>query len=136
MIRYNSEGKPICEICGQAFERVGAHVRQAHNISARDYKLKFGLDLGKGLCSKKSSQKSREAVEKYPHIIDDLVRLNHHTRFKVGCKGRTKDMVSEQTRQMLSYRLKHCRTENMGKNMSEIGRSGIGNIVRWKKYEK
>jgi hypothetical protein len=103
IIEYNEDGQPKCEICGEHFERVAAHVRQKHEISAREYKKQYGFDLSKGICSKESSEKSREkAYDNYDKVIgNNLVKNGEPTRFKNGSKGRTKDQVSEQTRRML-----------------------------------
>lgn len=103
IIEYNAEGKPKCEICEEYFDRVAAHVRQKHDISAREYKIKYGFDLKKGICSKESKIKSRERVlENYDKVVsDNLIKKGENTRFKEGSKGRTKEKVSEQTRLML-----------------------------------
>ena len=86
VIRYDPSGKPICEICGLSFDRLLTHVRQNHNLSARDYKLKFGLDLSKGICSMESKQKSRKAVllNFKVCVIDNLTVKGYATRFKKG----------------------------------------------------
>ena len=109
IIEYNEDGQPMCEICGNYFNRVIAHARQKHHISEREYKLQFGLNLKKGICSKQSAEKSRERVfENYEKCIGkNLELLGEKTRFKIGSEGRTKDKVSEQTRIMLSERAKN-----------------------------
>ena len=98
-IEYNDEGLPKCEICGKHFHRVTAHVRQVHGLSAREYKLQFGLDLIKGICSKESAEKSREkAMSNYDKVIaENLIQCGEETRFKKGAVGRTRDKVSQQT---------------------------------------
>lgn len=103
IIEYNAEGKPKCEICEEYFDRVASHVRQKHDISAKEYKIKYGFDLKKGICSKQSKLKSRERVlENYDKVVsDNLIKKGENTRFKEGSKGRTKEKVSEQTRLML-----------------------------------
>lgn len=103
IIEYNSDGQPKCEICGEHFERVAAHVRQKHDMSAREYKQTYGFDLSKGICSKESSAKSRDKnLENYDKVVGkNLIKKGESTRFKKGSKGRTKDQVSEQTRRML-----------------------------------
>ena len=62
VIEYNEEGQPMCEICGKHFNRVAVHVKQKHQISEREYKLQFGFNLTKGICSKESAERSRERV--------------------------------------------------------------------------
>lgn len=130
VIEYDQDGKPICSICGKSFNRLLSHVRQKHHINEREYKLMNGLDLKKGICSKESSQKSREAaLNNYDKVIaKNLIKGGEKTRFKDGDPGRTKDKVSEQTRIMLKKRLKE---PYMVKAMKESGRklglSGLGN---------
>jgi len=108
-VEYNEEGKPICEICGLAFDRLMAHVRQIHDMSAKEYKVAHGLDVGKGICSDKSRQLSRDKVFKnYDKVVaQNLLKNGQKTRFKAGDKGRTKDKVSEQTRLGLAERIKN-----------------------------
>jgi len=100
IIEYNEEGKPKCEICGEHFDRVVSHVRQVHEMSALEYKKKFGFDTSKGICSLSSKLKSRDRVfENYDKVVaDNLIKKGSSTRYKKGSKGRTRDKVSEQTR--------------------------------------
>lgn len=138
IIEYNEEGKPMCEICGKYFDRVIAHARQKHFINEKEYKKSFGLDLRKGICSRESSEKSRERVfENYHKSVEvNLISKGKRSRFTKGSEGRTKEKVSEQTRIMLKERLK---TKDMVESMKESGRrvglSGLGNIKRWGKNE-
>ena len=84
-----------------------AHVRQKHDMNEKEYKKQHGLELGKGICSKRSSELSRQrALENYDVVIKkNLLENGKNTRFKDGSKGRTKDKVSEQTRIKLSERI-------------------------------
>lgn len=134
VIEYDVKGKPICKICKKSFHRVLTHARQKHNISEKKYKLKFGLDLGKGICSKKSAKKSRiKTLLNYRKcIIKNLILKGKKTRFEIGSNGRTKDLVQPQTKIALIERLK---TPKMIKAMKlsgkKLGKSGFGNIKRW-----
>lgn len=136
VIEYNEDGQPMCEICGNYFNRVIAHARQKHHISEKEYKLQFGFNLRKGICSKESSEKSRERVfENYEQCIGkNLELLGQKSRFKVGSEGRTKEKVSEQTRLMLVDRAKNNLTAETRKKIGkELGISGLGNKKRWEK---
>lgn len=136
IIEYNEDGQPMCEICGGHFNRVIAHARQKHHISEREYKLQFGFNLKKGICSKESSQKSRERVfDNYDKCIGkNLQLLGEKTRFKVGSEGRTQDKVSEQTRLMLVDRAKNNMLPQKRKELGRtLGLSGLGNKKRWNK---
>ena len=114
-IEYRN-GKPICEICGKEFDRVLTHARQKHKISARKYKKKFGLENIKGICSKESSEKTRSKTLLHRKLVIDKNLLNNgvKTRFKKGSKGRTKDMMSTETRRKLAIQNK--RTNNLTHN--------------------
>ncbi len=135
VIEYNELGQPKCEICNSYYTRVLTHVRQKHNMNEKEYKKRFGFDSKKGICSKQSSEKSRNRVfEKYDVCVEkNLLENGKNTRYiKNSNRGRTKEMVSEQTRIMLRNRLK---TEPMISILREsgkkIGKSGLGNKKRW-----
>lgn len=133
-IEYDEEGKPICEICGGSFKRVTAHARQKHDISARDYKKMFGLDVRKGICSKESRELSRERLfDNYDvSVKSNLLKKGAKSRFKVGSKGRTKEQVSEQTLLRLKEGLNNPKMkEAMRASGKRVGESGLGNLVRW-----
>lgn len=134
IIEYDEDGLPKCEICGRFFKRVLTHVRQKHFIEEREYKLEYGFDLGKGICSKESSLKSREAVlRNSDKCIDiNLIQKGANTIFLEGSKGRIKEQVSEQTRIMLKERLKSPEMiEAMKSSGEKVGKSGLGNKKRW-----
>lgn len=99
-IEYNEDGQPKCEVCGKYFNRVISHVRQKHEMNEKEYKKQFGFDLYKGICSKESSERTRlKTLSNYDKCIEGNLIINgSKTRFKDGCKGRTKEKVSEQTR--------------------------------------
>lgn len=106
IIEYNNDGNPMCEICGLFFKRVLSHVWQKHEMNERDYKMTFGFDLIKGICSAKSSAKTRKStLNNYEKCIRRNLNIRgKRTRFVPGEIGRTKDMVSEQTKNMLRQR--------------------------------
>ena len=105
VIEYTDQGKPICHICGKAFNKLGTHVYYTHNMLMRDYKKKFGLDLIKGIMSRESTMLARRRVyENYDQCITvNLKEKGIPTRYETGSKGRTKEFVSEQTRLRLSH---------------------------------
>lgn len=134
IIEYNDLGQPKCEICGEHHDRVVSHVRQKHGMSAREYKIKFGFDLKKGICSKESSERTRvKTLANKEKVIDiNLKKKGQKSRFKKGAEGRTKDKVSEQTRIRLRNRLKEpYMQEALRKSGKKLGHSGLGNKKRW-----
>jgi len=124
-IEYDEDGLPICEICGLSFKRVIAHARQKHGVSEREYKIEFGLDLKKGICSKESAEKSREIGLR---MADSLTDHGEKTRFKKGHKRPR--VISEQTRLKFIARLPDM-AESMILNGRRMGLSGLGNQKRW-----
>lgn len=44
-----------CHICGGWYQHLAHHVRWQHNISSRNYRIKFGLPLTYALCSRRLS---------------------------------------------------------------------------------
>jgi len=109
IIEYNHLGKPICEICGKPYDRVLSHVRQKHNMDEKSYKKKFGFDLTKGICSKDSALKTRiQTLKNFDKCVGkNLIDRGVNSRFEKGCKGRTKEKVSEQTRLALMENTKN-----------------------------
>ena len=135
ILEYNEEGEPKCEICGKFFNRVISHVRQKHFLNEKEYKKQFGFDLKRGICSKESSEKSRiKTLDNYEKCINQNLKIKgFKNRFKLGDKGRTKDKVSEQTRIRLKERLKDSKMiESMRLSGIKLGKSGLGNLKRWK----
>lgn len=107
-IKYDDMGRPICHICGRAFDKLLSHVKQRHKISAEEYKEKFGLDNGKGVVSEKTrtvlQQKVMDNYDKV--VVENLIKGGSATQFKNGHSGRTKDKVRLQTKIMLSGRIR------------------------------
>lgn len=128
------DGLPQCHICGKGFRRLLTHVRQAHDMSAREYKEAHGLNVTHGILSQDSRELSREAALRNADkvIKQNLIQKGQRSRYRKGGKGRTKDQVSVQT---LLHLREHVKTNVPLKvrqeNMSKLGKSGLGNKARW-----
>lgn len=88
-------------ICGERFKRVCSHVRQAHGMSAREYKEEFGLDVKKGILS----DEDREVMRRHAlanKMDEQLRKAGAKTRFKKGQEGLGKFKRSQQTRERLA----------------------------------
>ena len=107
-IRYDDEGRPICHICGRAFDKLGQHVYNRHDMSADEYKEKFGLDRRVGLTSDKTKKKLQDAVkDNYSLVVEkNLLNNGKKTRFDKNNKARTKEKVRLQTYKRLCERTK------------------------------
>lgn len=95
---YDKRGKPICHICGKAFDKPMSHVRQVHELSAKEYKIMFGLNIGKGILSEESRIKCQQSVKKHYDVVvtNNLIKHGKKTRFTKGHPGRTRNQISEQ----------------------------------------
>ena len=134
IIEYDAAGLPKCELCGEYFNRVVSHVRQKHDLTAREYKKQFGFDVSKGICSAESSLLTREkTLSNYDKCISRNI-IGHNHKFKKHHKGRTRDQVSEQTRIMLRKRIEGVDQEKVKAHCSLLGLSGIGNKA--KRYKR
>jgi hypothetical protein len=105
---YSEDGKPICHVCGQAFDKVLSHVWQVHGMTEQEYKKQFGLETTKGIMSEKSTLLARQRnKENYAVVVEEnLLVAGTETRFKKGSDGRTRDKVSEYTRKKLVERIR------------------------------
>ena len=112
-IQYDSDGRPICELCGKAFDRLGLHVWMVHNIKAGDYKKMFGLDNKVGLISKRSKELIRgKTLANWDIVIKkNLLEKGKNSRFYKGNKGRTKEMMSEQSRLRLKKHINNIKNK-------------------------
>jgi hypothetical protein len=105
---YSEDGKPICHVCGLAFDKVLSHVWQVHDMTEQEYKKQFGLETTKGIMSEKSTLLARQRnKENYAVVVkENLLVAGTETRFKQGSAGRTRDKVSEYTRKRLVERIR------------------------------
>lgn len=111
-------GGIICHICGKAYNKLGCHVRQAHKMTAEEYKKEFGLCTTRGLISDKSKEKARQRnLENFDKVVaDNLIKKGVDTRYKKGDKGRTKDKVCIQLVNELRERLPKGKPFKKGEN--------------------
>lgn len=116
-IAYTEDGKPICHICGKGYDKLMSHVYQTHEITARDYKIEFGLDLNQGIMSEESKEKARKAVEEnYDSIVvDNLLTKGVGTRFEKGHSRTKGKFVSEQSKKRMLENLNSNRGNRHGK---------------------
>lgn len=135
ILSYDEDGLPICHICGHSFDRLGRHVSLKHDMTASEYKKMFGLMATKGLISKRSAELAREKVyDHYDKVIVNLIVKGKKTRYESGHEGRTANKVREQGRLKLVEHARNALTkEKRIKIGRDLGKSGKGNAVRWKR---
>lgn len=97
-LTFNSEGFVQCHICGKYYHGLGHHVTQAHNITAKEYRRDFGLDLNCRLSSEDLVKKRRSLVS--DKSLENLSK-GEDSRFKKGHNRTESKYVSPQTRERL-----------------------------------
>ena len=99
VVKYDQAGNPVCEICGKSYARLMTHVRQKHDMTAYEYKKQFGLCTTKSVMNELSRKKSRlAALRNYDKVVtENLIEGGIQTRYEKGSKGRTRDMLCEQS---------------------------------------
>lgn len=56
-VLIQKEGKVVCFECKKTFHLLGPHLIKAHNMEVRDYKIKYGFNMGAAMCSDDYSKK-------------------------------------------------------------------------------
>lgn len=65
-VEYDDEGRPICHVCGMAFDKLIEHTKRKHGLDTADYRAEFGLMRKMArLTSPKYADKMREHVEEH-----------------------------------------------------------------------
>lgn len=73
-ITETNDGKMIqCHICGYYFGRLGNHI-STHGLTARDYKIKFGLRIKDGLLSIAARKQSQDTYNANGRLALDRLR--------------------------------------------------------------
>jgi len=94
--------KISCKICGKLCVRVCTHARQAHEISAREYKQEFGYDVKKGIMTDRDREHMRELAF-LNGMPERLKEAGKNSRFKPKQPGLGKYSRSQQTMERLKY---------------------------------
>lgn len=79
VIAYDHRGYVVCHICGRAYVKLGAHVKESHGLTIHEYKEEFGL-----------CENSRTTEESYSLTMRDHAIKSGMTEQlpKIGCKTR------------------------------------------------
>lgn len=102
-VAYDEQGRPICHVCGRAFNRVTSHANNAHGLSAYEYKEKFGLNNNTGLLIESTKNKLRNHIKNnYKKVVEDnLINKGKKYRFEDGHEGRPLSKVRLECRNTL-----------------------------------
>lgn len=67
VIAYTAGDTVTCLICGKDFRALATHVRQTHDMTARDYKLRFGLPTKRSLTAAPLREKNSARTTQRNH---------------------------------------------------------------------
>ena len=100
---FNRQGMELtCKICGGNFPHLGSHIYHMHGVTAREYKMEYGLPYKMALISKeiydKKVDRFEEDREKY------LKNLTREFSFEKGRDGNRR--ISEYERRTVEQRIK------------------------------
>lgn len=102
--RYANNPDTIkCGICGRRYIKVCSHAWQVHGINEREYKKRFGFDVGRGLVPKEYREHKAKLV--YENGTINNLKKGEKYRFKKGQKGIGKYERSPQTMERLRKQL-------------------------------
>ncbi len=128
---FGKDGKVVCHFCGRAFHDLSKHVRQSHDMSADEYREAFGLNHSQSLISEQSREKRRENIFRHPEVIEKLLENGKATTWKkgekVGSNKKSFQWLLNQKKRNLSVEA----TKSLMESGRKLGKSGIGNKVRW-----
>lgn len=110
--RYSvrAPGTIQCLECGRYYKRVCNHVRMVHGMTAREYKMKYGLDVGRGILTKNARHIMREYTLHNPICMANL-ELGRATRFKKGVSNNYQRSLQTLARLKLGTRKGEHETE-------------------------
>lgn len=116
-VKYDNQGRPICHICGRAFNRVTSHAHKEHDISAYEYKKMFELNNNTGLLIESSKDRLRKHIkDNYDKVVkDNLINKGKDFRYENGHEGRTKEKVRLECKKSLISNLDKILEKRKGK---------------------
>lgn len=83
IIGYDNRGYVVCHICGKAYRRLGTHVAQAHDMTIKAYKERFGLCNNAKTTERTYSQRMHDYAYQY-NMPEQLRITGADTRIKPG----------------------------------------------------
>lgn len=82
-IAYDERGYVVCHICGKAYRRLGTHVAQAHDMTIKEYKERFGLCNNAKTTEANYSRMMHDYAYQY-NMPEQLRIAGANTRIKPG----------------------------------------------------
>lgn len=113
IIIMQNENQLVCKLCNLEFEHLGSHIFHGHQMTARAYKTKFGLDYKMALISDAVKKKKQIAFERTRDIaISNLTKNGKKYRFKPGHTNLQR--ISQQTKTRLAKQSKEVQEKQHG----------------------
>ena len=84
------KNKIICLECGQEFKMLSPNHLKSHDLTGRDYKLKYGFSLRQPLCAKSLSARRKKAGKERGIPVNLQKAIDARRKKKAGAKRRKK----------------------------------------------
>ena len=99
-----SKNKIQCLECGKYYAKPASHAFQQHQMTAREYKQKHGLEVSKGIITNEMKDKLKQyTYENRTKVIDNnLIKAGKQTRYKTAPNWNYNYKRSPQTLERLS----------------------------------
>lgn len=77
-----------CKLCGKFYKHLGSHIYHRHKITAKEYKIRFGLNINTALITDDVKAKKQRAFnERREHYLKNLKKGEKY-RFQKGNQNR------------------------------------------------
>lgn len=87
VITHDYRGCVVCHICGQAYKRLGSHIKESHGMTIAEYKEQFELCNNAKTTEKNYSEHMHNLAYKYD-MPNRLQKTGYDTRIKKGEKDK------------------------------------------------
>lgn len=83
IVRYDADGRSICEICGASCDSLANHAFYYHKIDGKEYRKRYGLNRSQSLASLGLQAKKRRIIlADQPLIKRNLMVKGAKSRFR------------------------------------------------------
>lgn len=87
VVEYDKQGRPICHVCGMAFDKLIEHTKRKHGLDTVAYRQMFGLMFSARLTGPKYHEKmQKHAEENKTHLKNFETTHSGETRYTSGRK--------------------------------------------------
>lgn len=79
-LTFNTLGQVQCHVCGELFDDLASHIRNAHKISAKEYRTKYSLAVSTKLVSEKYREEKKNNHLRYLQTLSPEQRKEHRRK--------------------------------------------------------